>query len=196
MATLLDEKSGQATAGKLPTSLDDMVSDQAHEALAVLPSLSEARRVPAEENAGGPGTEPPSNLKADVRRLVRLHPPHSAPRRFEVLQQWEGTIVQLTNDSFWAELSDLTTRCEPVETVEIPFAEVSPGDKPLLAEGNVFYWSIGYEKSAAGQISRVSEIRMRRTPTWSQHGLDTIRADARRWMSRLTSNGYDDTSGR
>lgn len=99
-----------------------------------------------------------------------------APRRFEILQQWEGTITNVEQDAFWADLHDVTTPSNPTEIVELPIDEIAISDRPLLRPGSVFYWSVGYETSPGGQIRRVSEIRLRRTPVWSQRALDHARA--------------------
>jgi len=194
MGTLTAEKIDQPTLGGLPTKLDDLAGDLINEALAVLPSLPESRRIPAEKDTGEPTTELPDDLRKSLRPLVRLSPPSSAPRNFDVRQRWEGLIVHLTENSLWAELSDLTKPNQPVETVEIPLDEISPGDRPILAEGAVFYWHIGFETKPGGQINRVSEIRMRRTPAWSQYDIEKLDDDARRWIGRELTDDPDDAS--
>lgn len=110
--------------------------------------------------------------------LIRL-PPGSLPRgRVRVLQQWEGVVTDTTKDSFFAELQDLSDASIPLEIVEVAIEEVPEEDRPLLVEGAVFYWSIGYETSPGGQLKRMSEIRMRRTLRWTERTLKQVAKQA------------------
>ncbi len=103
--------------------------------------------------------------------LIRL-PSGTLPKeRIKVLQQWEGIVTAVTDDSFFAELQDLGDVSQPLEIVEILIAEVPEEDRSLLVEGAIFYWSIGYETSLGGQLKRISEIRMRRTLRWTKRAL-------------------------
>ena len=126
-------------------------------------------------------------------RLVRGHAPH---RRFQVLQHWEGVVIAVEDDMIRAELIDLGDRRQPVETVGVPIAEVPAPDRPLLSPGRVFYWSIGFEHSAGGQLRRVSEIRFRRTPEWSQHKIELIEAAASRLIDRQNNDAEGDPTAR
>ena len=109
-----------------------------------------------------------------VLPLIRL-PAGTLPReRVRVLQQWEGVVTVVTGDSFFADLQGLGDSSQPLEVVEIPIEEVSEDDRPLLVEGAIFYWSIGHEISAGGQLRRMSEIRMRRTPRWTKRAIQQV----------------------
>lgn len=109
-----------------------------------------------------------------VAPLIRL-PVGTLPlERVRVLQQWEGVVTDVTDDSFFADLQDLSDSSQPLEVVEIPIEEVSEDDRPLLAEGAVFYWSIGHETSAGGTLRRMSEIRMRRMPRWTKRDIQNV----------------------
>jgi len=77
---------------------------------------------------------------------------------FEVIQQWEGVVTDTTCDSFYAELQDVHDKSLPIEIVEIPFDKVPIDDQSLIAEGTVFYWSIGYKTHAWGQITMQSKF--------------------------------------
>lgn len=109
-----------------------------------------------------------------VSPLIRL-PAGTLPKeRVRVLQQWEGVVTDVTNDSFFADLQDLSDSSQPLEVVEIPLEEVPEDDRPLLVEGAVFYWSIGHETSAGGQLRRMSEIRLRRMPRWTKRDIQKV----------------------
>ena len=82
--------------------------------------------------------------------------------RFISLQKWECVVLQVLDDSFIARLIDLTNE-SPDEEAEFALDEVHREDQLLIAEGAVFYWSIGYLETG-GQRRRVSDIRFRRLP--------------------------------
>lgn len=137
-------------------------------------------------------TEAPAKIQDDLRPLVRLKPPQSPVVKFNMLQQWEGTVTDVEDGSFWATLHDLTDPSRPVESAEFPFSEVPDEDKPLVAAGGVFYWSIGYWRSDGGQIRRISEIRVRRTPLWSKSALERVEDKAQELRKRF-SRSHDST---
>ena len=112
----------------------------------------------------------------DVDPLIRFYYGQGPERRFKVLQQWEGVVTEISEDSLLAELLDLTDPAKPREIVEIPRNEIPDADQDLLLPGCVFYWIIGFEISNGGQKGRVSEIRLRRNPKWSHHDIDSIKA--------------------
>jgi len=94
--------------------------------------------------------------------------------RFVLLKQWVGQIDEVTPDSIWATLHDDSERGHD-EIVEIPLSQIPIADRQLLRDGATFYWSIGYVRNAAGTETRVSDIRMKRNPLWTQHHLDSIK---------------------
>ncbi len=130
----------------------------------------------------------------DINPLVRLTMARAPYRPFEVLQQWEGVVSKVTEDSVWADLVDLTDRSRSEEVVELPLAEVSEADRSILKPGSVFYWAIGREWSPGGQMRRVSEIRVRRTPQWTQRSVDVLKAKALTLMERFNGNSEDSTT--
>ena len=135
--------------------------------------------VAPESTGDDQGTRKPA--RPAIRRSVQLQ-----ARRFQVLQQWEGIVTDIGRETFWGEVVDLTDRSNPSEVVEIPFSEIATSDRQLLKPGSVFYWSIGYETSPGGQIRRVSEIRARRSPVWSQHAVDSIKSRAKQLLNQLS----------
>jgi hypothetical protein len=143
----------------------------------ILPSPpSPLRKGGVEQNSPTISTTQTQETKNEVSPLIRLSRRQASPRRFRVLQQWEGIVDSLESDSLFADLLDLTDRAKPREIVEIPLVEFADADHHLLSPGCVFYWIIGYEISLGGGKSRVSEIRVRRNPEWSQHALESIKA--------------------
>jgi hypothetical protein len=135
-------------------------------------------------------TEKPQGEEISVDPLIRL-PGHSPLRRFRVLQQWEGVINEVRTHSFSADLIDLTDHSKPREIVEIPIEEISAEDQQLLKPGGVFYWILGYELRPGGQKCRVSEIRVRRNPIWTQRRLDLAKARGEALHKRTKKNAED-----
>ena len=109
---------------------------------------------------------------------------YSQPRtRFEVLQKWEGIVLDVLDDSFTARLIDLTLQGFD-EEAEFALEEIDEGDKPLLKPGAIFYWNIGYSDSPSGR-ARVSIIRFRRLPIWRSEELERAKHDAERLSDLL-----------
>lgn len=103
--------------------------------------------------------------------------------RFEVLQKWEGIVLDVLPDSFTARLIDLTLEGSD-EEAEFALEEIDEGDKDLLKPGAVFYWNIGYSDSPSGR-ARVSIIRFRRLPVWRSEELERAKRDAERLSGLL-----------
>lgn len=101
------------------------------------------------------------------KRAVRLRPAALSDDRFQVLQKWEGTVLEVEGGILYARLKDLT-QDSPNEEVEIELEEVLSDDRSLVQPGASFYWSIGYLHKSHGQRLRASEIRFRRIPGWTE----------------------------
>jgi hypothetical protein len=157
-------------------------------------------------DAGGPttaqlpGSSNQTASRADGSNQLRIPPfislaaSPNAPRRIDVLQQWEGVVSSIEGDTFWAEMSDLTDPDRPQEIIELPLTEISPSDMELFVAGAVFYWTIGYEQSATGQIRRVSELRAKRSPRWSQFDIRAIDREADELFKRLANDDQGATA--
>ncbi len=196
MPTIASEHSQNATTEPLrfrSTSPNSMTSRGDDFEDGILPSpLPSMPQENASENVFQKSTEHAQDTKRDIGTLIRLLPPSPPQRRFDILQQWEGVVTDIDSDAVWAELRDLTEFANPAEVAELPLIEFPKADQPLIKPGSVFYWSMGYETSPGGQIRRVSEIRLRRTPEWSQHALDRMKAKARNLLVQYSSNHEDD----
>lgn len=132
-------------------------------------SLDSARKVgssrPDETDLPSPGSdELDYHYKApphfDYRRPLPDHP------RFEVLQRWEGTVLEIGENDFSARLQDLTDIGIDEETTLFK-EDLSQDDRLLLKPGAIFYLNIGYRTSVTGQRFRGLTIRFKRLPKWS-----------------------------
>lgn len=111
-------------------------------------------------------------------RVVRL-PVIPAPEpRYQVLQQWEGTVSEIVDGDFRAELRDLTDPSHPDEVAVFSLDEVSDPDRSLVALGAIFYWTICYEITRTKQKKTVSLIRFQRLPAWTQKDIRAIKKKA------------------
>lgn len=146
----------------------------AHPALTTMP-LEVPDVVTRTDQTIGPRVLPP-HQRITPPMLIRRAPEEA---RFIALQRWEGTVLKIEGDTFWARLVDLRTQTAD-EEAELFVEDVSDSDRGLLREGAVFYWSIGYRDHVTGQRERTSTLRFRRLPQWSNRELERIeeRADA------------------
>lgn len=117
-----------------------------------------------------PGDLDPSVPLPTIARIPDLPP---SPYRFELLQQWEGTVGDMRGDEFDATIADLTEPSRPEEHATFPLEEVSEGDLKLVGPGAVFRWSIGY-RTRNGQKERVSNISFLRLPAWSRGTMEAV----------------------
>lgn len=78
-------------------------------------------------------------------------------------QKYEGVVTNVTDDSFWATLHNLTEKTNDDEA-EFSIEEVSDEDIKMIAKGSVFYWNIGYMIVPGGQRIGAQLIRFRRLP--------------------------------
>ncbi len=174
MSTTTLSRFDEATSGLVPVCIQNPDADEDQEdALLFMPppSRSVASR---EDSLPESAEELQEEIAKDIRPPVRRPPGQAPQRRFNVLQQWEGIVDEITSDSIWAVIDDLTDPSAASESVELPLDEIPEADQPLLAPGSVFYWHIGYEQTCGGQRRRVSEIRLRRSPQWTQRMLDAL----------------------
>jgi hypothetical protein len=73
-------------------------------------------------------------------------------------------------------LQDKTNPRNPDERVSFEFdrTEISPEDLPFINPGSSFYWIIGNERTAAGQVKNVSMLQFRRVPAWTRRKLEQV----------------------
>lgn len=196
MASVLSKSSEQTTSEPLPFQTQgDRCAADFEKPDTILPAPTPS--VPefdVSENGIQPSTEQPQEMRHEITPLIRLSMPRPPQRRFEIVQQWEGVVTDIEADAVFAELLDLTNPSHSREVVELPLIEISEADQRILRPGSVFYWAIGYERSVGGQIRRVSEIRLRRTPIWSQHQIDSVKARAKKLYERYSGNDQRDSS--
>lgn len=105
------------------------------------------------------------------------------PESFQVLQQWEGYVLEVKDKQFIGRLVDKNNKENDLET-EFSMDEIDQEDHYLVQEGAVFYWHMGYLDRRSGRLS-VSNIRFRRIPTWSKKELDAAKTRAKAILDRI-----------
>ncbi len=106
----------------------------------------------------------------------RLRPSEAT---FTPLQEWEGYVVDVSEETFTARLIDLTSSDEQEEEeADFPVAELSDSDQQMLRPGAIFRWAIGYRRTRGGTKERISRIILRRLPAWTARELKENRRKA------------------
>lgn len=176
-----------------PETATNFYDDELLTPKAILPAAETDSQIQIpNENSNQSGFEASYDLGQDhkslrIRPLVKVTTNEAPVRRFKVLQQFEGTVTQITQDGFCADLYDLTDVERPVEVAEIMLDEFSAEDRTLIDAGSIFYWIVGIETSPAGQIRRVSEMRLRRNPSWSKRDINRVKAKGRELFDLFNS---------
>jgi len=131
---------------------------------------------------------PTSNWQVDWRKdwaPILVPPLPRSTVRFQLLQFWVGVVQELTDDALAITLLDQTNPQNPDEVVTISLTEIPEQDHTLLKPGAVLYWSIGYREDQGRPRERISRIRARRLPAWSEVDLERGRACAQKVMADL-----------
>ena len=116
------------------------------------------------------------------RLAGRLVPPKAAPRAADLgvtIQDWEGCVVEIGDESFSARLLDRTRQIDvDTELAEIPLSEVDSGDRELVQLGGIFYLTIRRRILDTGRHGTESRIVFRRLPAWHASTLKKAKAEA------------------
>lgn len=110
---------------------------------------------------------------------------HSSQATLCALQEWEGCVVEIGEETFEARLLDVTAGAlYDTESASIPLNEISHG-RDRLEVGSIFRWVIGYERTPGGTTQRVSRIHVRDLPVVTESDLRAGREWARETMEKF-----------
>lgn len=141
-------------------------------------ALAPARGVPDTATLDGPNETAPAG-RIGIETPFRIQRAWAARGRpLELLREFEGTVQEVDATSFRAVFRDITDPSRPEEEGTIERSDVDDGDQSLIEPGAVFHWVISYELRPSKK--RVSEIRFRRMPNWSEPDLRRARERASR----------------
>jgi hypothetical protein len=114
----------------------------------------------------------------DAIEAVLSAKPMPAADVFIALQEWEGVVSDIEDNTFIARLTDITSRENPEEEADFPIDDLRRDDIKLLQPGAVFRWVIGYETKKDGTKRRASEIIFRRLPQWTKKDIQEADKEA------------------
>lgn len=80
---------------------------------------------------------------------------------FQRLEVREGVVLDVGSEAFRARLVD-PRGIEPDEEVEIEIDSLSRSDLPMVAQGALFFWAIGYVTRATGRRQLTLKVEFRR----------------------------------
>lgn len=161
MATVVEQTDSRVPEQELCLSTLALAPDEWVRPEPKLDSMDSTETLIGEENADTSVKSPPSFTPPVQKSSHRLK---LSGHRFEVLQQWECVILEVRDDCVYCQMHDLTDESNPEEFAELLLSEFNEYDRPILSEGAVFYWSVGYIHRSNGQIRRSSQLRVRRMP--------------------------------
>jgi hypothetical protein len=109
---------------------------------------------------------------------------------FSALQEWEGCVTDVNNESMFANLIDLSNAGADSKSIqaEIPLDEFSEQDLAKVAPGRIFRWAIGYQRTPAGTKMRGSQFVFRDLPQWSDRDLADAAAEANKLRDFFNSH--------
>jgi len=160
------------------------------------------RFVDAKDQKTNAGLEAPRELDLPELGAVRAAIPILLPTtiieprgRFQSLQQYEGVVLSVGEESFWAKLTDKAAPGREDEEGEFAIEEVSETDRHLITPGAVFYWHLGYHDSVSRQRTRQSIILFRRLPAISGDCLERSRKKAQEFLEAFALAEKGDAGG-
>jgi hypothetical protein len=147
------------------------------------PNAPHLRKADGSNTAIMPMRSNPRGLKLVARQ------PQNRLAGFVVEQRWQGYVVSMTEDKFFAKVYDTSPEAEDeIEQVEFDKDEVALLMRPLVTPGAIFYWDIGFQVDASGQRIRQSIISFPMIPTDTREQLEAAAARADSLYKKL---GWD-----
>lgn len=90
----------------------------------------------------------------------------------KVLQNWEGIVTSVDEDSFFAAMRLTNNEDDRAEDAfEIDMDNVATGDRELVDVGAVFYLTVGLRKQKGMRPEKTSIVVFRRMPVWSRRDI-------------------------
>lgn len=108
---------------------------------------------------------------------------HKPSQCFKLLQRFEGTIIEVSEDECRAHIRD-TQDPDSIEEITFSLEEFFETDRKFAVKGAVFNWYIGYE-DRSGQRYRASAIIFRRLPVWTKKDLEKAKQEAQLLFDKL-----------
>jgi len=188
-----DGKTGQKTEIPLYVENHEIVGDPEFIRRGPLED-AEARlgRAPASLPATAPGVVSNSPTGERIKRVFQL-PRETRPQlqRSRILQEWEGTVTDISSGSFTGRMKNLTHRDGPEELISFSFDEANDDDRDLIKLGAVFYLSVGYLTEPYGTRRTSSTLYFQRLPAWTTSEIGLAREKSTRYSSLFEDDMAD-----
>lgn len=117
-----------------------------------------------DSTADSPTTVDVSQLKPIARQR-----PFFGRRGFVPVYQWEGVVEEVNGESFRARLRPFEggeADRSQIEYADFEYDDLADeSDRDLVANGAIFYWTVGKSRNAAGTLFNTSLLRFRRLPS-------------------------------
>ncbi len=146
-------------------------------------AIPRSRLISGMKQNTNPEAEKISNLSENTQQNYPRVELVAPVRNFTMLQQWEGRVISVSEDSFIAIISNRTNPQNSQEEIEIELSEIPHDDTNLISPGAFFYWSIGYEDGSGIPRQRVSRIRFRRLPNWTKREINLAKQQSKRFSN-------------
>jgi hypothetical protein len=115
----------------------------------------------------------PVSINLDLIWNSKFENKPTFPRtHYSKVQKWVGHIIDIKEDTFIAELEDITTP-GTLEVVEFEKSDVSPDEIKFIQIGAGFYWSIG-QANINGQRAKQSILIFQKGVNFSSSDVDVI----------------------
>jgi len=177
----------QAIAQQTVGTTEHAITEQAIDEYIIAPNINPvpegSQQAFVNDSARG-STEAP-RIVIELPPVFRKPPVTFQPQhRFRVLQKFEGTVLEISEQECRALVRDLTSPGY-VEEVTFSIDEISASDRSLAVPGGIFYWYLGYDDHIEGQRYRSSAIIFRRVPAWREKDLIKAQKKAESLIERL-----------
>lgn len=104
---------------------------------------------------------------------------------FQALQEWEGFVLNIDEETFTARLIDTVNKENPEEEGDFLIEDLRKDDLKMLKPGAVFRWVIGYVIKHDGTKRRSSDIVFRRLPQWTQRDMSEADKEAKELLEAI-----------
>jgi len=106
----------------------------------------------------------------------------------DLKQIWDGTVISFNEDTIKIRLEDKITLENPETIVDLSIDEVSSQDRPLIKEGAMLFWYIGYREGNKHPRERFSKICFRRRLGWTDKEIEDANTIAKEYENFFINN--------
>lgn len=171
-----------ATSAEYSAEISNFVDDAAKLAAALYYTNQDdtaTEKIDYEDKVQSFASRAPKNaLVSEVPDLSNLNAKHFHSNS-TLLQEWEGYVSSLNDESFTAFIRDLMpSGSNEDEYIEVPLNILRDNDRRRITPGAIFRWSISYTTSQTGITKRNNNIVFRHLPAWTKVDLSKAEQEA------------------